>query len=198
MNCKKIRKWLSDSIDKELGEKRQYILRSHLEKCGLCRAYQRSLEEIQEHIEGFEKPGLSPEYWRDFHFRLKTKLISFEPEKRTFRSIAWQWKWAGVVASVIVVIAIGLSLFFSLPRKAAEIYVFSFEDSFEKVYQEIGNNPELANLFNLVILASIEENLGLSPSEINANLYDDPLFWESLTEEEIALLESEIKKEMKS
>lgn len=198
MNCKKIRKYLSDQMDGRLEEKSQKILKSHLEKCTSCRAYQRSLEKIQMEISSFKKPELAPGYWKDFHFRLKTKLQSLEPEKRTFSPFILGRKWAWTTAAVIVAVALGVFLLFFQAKKSQEIYVFSFEDSLEHIFQEIGDNQELANLFNLVILASIEENLGPSPLETKANLYDDPFFWESLTEEEIDFLESEIKKETKS
>jgi len=198
MKCKKIEKWLSDNIDGTIGEKQKKKLRVHLEECASCRSYAKSLERIQKGIASLEKTGISPEYWKEFDFRLMRKLRSLEPRKRVIPSFISRWKWAWSAAAFVLLVAFGLAYFFLQPKRDQEIYIFSFEDSLERIYQEIENNSELENLFNSVILSSIEENLEESKWEMKLDFYEDPLLWESLTEEEIQFFESEIKKEMKS
>ncbi|GAH75314.1 unnamed protein product, partial [marine sediment metagenome] len=78
-----------------------------------------------------------------------------------------------------------------------EIYVFSFESSLAKIYQEIGSDQELEQLFNSVILASIGETFGDSGWGERPDFYENLILWENLTEEEMRYLESEIKKDNK-
>ena len=100
-----------------------------------------------------------------------------------------------MVASFIIVM--GLSLFIFQHKSKPQDYVFSFEDSLERIYQELGNNPALEVSFDSVIESSINENLKGIIMEDGQDFYDNPFFWESLTEEEMMFLDSELNKETK-
>jgi len=198
MECKKIEKWLSDSMDGALKEKKKKKLTVHLEKCNSCRSYARSLEKIQKEIEILEKAGPTPEYWKQFNEKLMRGLRSLNPQKRMIPSFFSSWKWVWGGAALVLFIALGLTIFFLQPKRTSEIPIFSFEDSLDEIYLEIGNNHELESLFNSLVLSSLEEILEESHRGLNSDFYEDPLLWESLSEEELEFLESEIKKEMKT
>jgi len=192
MSCNKFQKWLSDVLDREITEKRQQLLQEHLVKCADCRAYKASIERIQLESKSLEKPKLSPEYWQMFNSRLKTKLLSIEPEECKSKPFLLRWKWTWTAAGSILIAAVGLYFLFFQPKATPETYAFSYEDALSQIYQEIGNNSELENSFNQLILVSIQEAL---QGNLPQNFSDDPYFWESLTEEDLKFLESEIKKE---
>ena len=198
MECKKIEKWVSDNIDRELSEKKKKTLETHLKRCSSCRSYAKVIERIHNETKSLEMPEVSPAYWEKFASRLKTKISSSLPEKRRSVPFILRWRWAWAGAGLIFVIVVGLSLYLIKNRAPQEVYIFSFESSLSQIYQEIGNDPELEDFFNSVILASIGEILEDSGWIISPDIYENPLLWEDLTEEEMRFLESEIKKNAKS
>lgn len=197
MKCKKIKKWLSDSLDNELSKKKIQALGEHIKRCASCRSYAKFMENIHKESKSLKMPVVSPAYWEDFSSRLKTKVTSFQPAEKRIRSlfVRWKWVWAGAV--FICVIIVGLLLFLARDEMPQEVYVFSFESSFSEVYQEIENDQELENLFNSLILVSIGEALEDSEWVVNPDFYENSFLWENLTEEEMEYLESDIKKDNK-
>ena len=198
MKCKEIEKWISDLMDGELSERKRKEVEDHLQECPLCRVYQEKLERIQTTVKEVDSGRVAPDYWEEFPSRIKDRISSLKPRQRERSPFAWGWKWAWVGAALILVVFMGLYLIHFQPRAEQEVYVFSFEDALAQVFQEIGENPELAGLFNTVILASIEETLGDTEWELVPSLESLSFPEEELTEEELIHLDSEIKKEIKS
>lgn len=198
MRCTKIEKWLSDRIDGELSQKKTRILEAHLEKCAGCRFYAASLENIQDIARSRGRQDAPVAFWEGFESKLKANLDSArlqEEEKRPVRP-GWNWVWSG--AALLVVISIGLYFLFFQGGASPEIYVFSLENSLTEIYQEIGNDSELEELFNSIVIASIGESLDYSEWEESPDLFENLLLWEDFTEEEIKLIESGIKDDVKS
>jgi len=198
MKCKEIEKWISDLMDGELSERKRKEVEDHLQECPLCRVYQEKLERIQTTVKEVDSGRVAPDYWEEFPSRIKDRISSLKPRQRERSPFAWGWKWAWVGAALILVVFMGLYLIHFQPRAEQEVYVFSFEDALAQVFQEIGENSELAALFNTVILASIEETLGEIEREIVPGWEGWSFPEEELTEEELIQLDSEIKKEIKS
>ena len=198
MKCKEIEKRLSDLIDGELSERTRKKVEGHLQECSRCRAYQEKLESIQTTVKEEDSGRVAPDYWEEFPCRIKDRILSLRPRQKERSPFAWSWRWAWVGAALILVFFIGLYLTYFQARSGQEAYVFSFEDSLAQVFQEIGENSELAGLFNTVILASIEETLGETEREVIPGLESLSFPEEELTEEELIYLDSEIKKEIKS
>lgn len=197
MRCEKIKKWISDKLDGELSEERKKLLEAHFHRCELCRLYAENLEKIHEDAQSLEVPHIFPDYWKDFDFRLKTKISSCEQDKSRRVPLFLRWKW--VLASAALIFVFFISFFYLAQIKAPqEVYILSFEDTFERIYNEISNDPELEELFNSVILASLDENVNDFSRIISPEVYETPLFWEGVTEEEMDFLEIEIKKDTKS
>ncbi|MGB8953711.1 MAG: zf-HC2 domain-containing protein [Candidatus Aminicenantales bacterium] len=203
MDCKRIERWLSDYLDGELSRKKQKNVEAHLQKCPFCRSYKQRLETIQERAKTFSTPDIAPEYWQESLTRLKAKIDAAEADgfrHKTIRpsllSTGWKWAWAG--AGALFIAMLGLFLMLSRERSPQEMYALSFEETVERVYGEIGNNPELENQLNSVIAASINESVEGVYERISPMDYNSPLFWEGLTEEELKFIESEIRKEIGS
>ena len=78
------------------------------------------------------------------------------------------------------------------------MYVFSLENSLASIYMEIGDDSELEELFNSILVESIDEYLEDSEWMERPDYLENLLLWEDFTEEEIEFLESEIKKDITS
>lgn len=192
MRKRKIEKWLSDRIDGQLSEKKTKILDEFLEKDAACRSYARELERIQEESLRLGAAEVSPTYREEFISRLKKKISFFSSEQKRRLPLLLRWKWAAG-AALIIVIALGLFLYLSQPKAVQEAYIFSFEDSLARIDQEISENSELEELFNSVMLASLGDMIGYSDAFVGFGLSEGPLLWEGLSDEEIKILESELK-----
>jgi len=197
MRHKEIEKLLSNNIDGELPEKKKKILETHLRKCSSCSSYAENVERIHKEAKNLEKLEVPPAYWEEFTSRIKTEISSAQQEKLRGAPLFLRWKWAWAGAALLFVIVVGLFLYIIQNKTPQEVYVFSFESSLAKIYQEIGSDPELEELFNSVILASIGRTLEDSGWGERPDFYENLILWENLTEEEVKFLESEIKKDAK-
>ena len=197
MRCRKIEKLLSDNIDGELPEKKNKILETHLRKCSPCSSYAENIERLHEQAKNLEMHEVSPVYWEKFTSRIKTEISYAQQEKMRGSPLFLRWKWAWAGAALLFVVVVGLLLYLTQNRTPQEVYIFSFESSLAKIYQEIGSDQELEQLFNSVILASIGETLEDSGWGERPDFYENLILWENLTEEEMRYLESEIKKDNK-
>jgi len=198
MKCKKIEKWISDSIDGVLPAKKKEKIEDHLKECSRCRSYREYLEKIQSTTERLEYRKVHPGYWEELPQIVKERITSPEAKERKFVPFAVRWRWAAVGTVLLISVVIGLSIFYPRVTKDQEAYVFSFEDSIEHIFQEISDNEELEEIFNLVIVASIGEFLDEQEWEEDSFSYDVSSYLENLSEEELSLLNSEIKKEINS
>lgn len=202
MRCRKIEKWISDGIDERLSPEKQAILKTHLSECASCRAYRERLETIHKESQRLFAPRVAPEYWQESLSRLKAGLEAEEKTGRKSRERwmpaifpKWRWAWAG--AALLLAAALGLYFILAAPKARQEIMAFSFEDAVNGIDQEIKNNPELEKYFNSFIQDSIHEHVGEISEVANPFHYENSLFLESLNEEELQLLESALKKELK-
>jgi hypothetical protein len=195
MKCSKFEKWISDSLDGELKEKKERELNEHLQSCRSCRLYKAGLLQIQEEASDSERPELQEGYWESSLARLRMKVEegAKEPKRQGFFSFGRRWAWIGAAAACFLIAVI--FIFRPQGQPVQETLTLSFEDSWEQICQEIGDNAQLGDEFNSLILASIVENLGESARDLFPQ--DDSLFWADLTEEELRFIESEIKKETK-
>jgi hypothetical protein len=198
MRHQKIQKWLSDQCDGELSRKKKRILDAHLERCSFCRSYAAILERIAEETNKIKLPEVSPFYWEDFSSRLKARVSSIPEEKRKGEGFFLRWKWAFATAASLFVLAFGLFLYLAHNKKIAqEDYIFSFENSFSQIREEIGDDSELEDAFNSILSASIDENLESDKMKMYLDFYEDTFFWENFSEDAISVPWAEIEKEPK-
>jgi hypothetical protein len=197
MKHKKIERLLSNNIDEELPEKKKRILEAHLRKCSSCSSYAENIQRIHKEAKSLEKLEVSPVHWEEFTSRIITEISSAQQEKTRGAPPFLRWKWAWAGAAMLIVIVVGLFLYLIQNKTTQEAYIFSFENSLAKIYQQIGSDPELEELFNSVISASIGETLEDWGWGERPDLYENLILWENLTEEEMRFLESEIKKDTK-
>jgi len=186
---------MSDEMGGCLSERRRARLAAHIEKCRECRLYRTRLEIAGRESGKILHPVLGEGYWEDFETRLRSRLESaaIGPKQtvapvRTLRP-AWRWVWAGATVTVLAVLAILVQP----PRRPADVFLAFYPGeavvSFEN---EMTGNPVMQENFNRILAASIEEAVRDSEAERNGVLWDDPLFWESLSLEEMEMIESDL------
>jgi hypothetical protein len=96
-----------------------------------------------------------------------------------------------------IAVVLGLVLF-QRGEKVARDDIFSFEACLDRVFQEIGDDDAAAADFNRLLSGAV---LGGGEDvffEDDVELWSEPFFWRSLTEEELRLIEEEIKKSFRS
>lgn len=212
MKCRRFEKWISDSLDGALSEKKKERLDAHLKSCAHCQAYKNRMLALQGeagHI-ALEEQALAPEHWHGFSDRLQARLAAADQEyieKKSVRRIRglgqnWvtrNWRWAaasGFAAAAVVLAILVLPPF--IVREPAQYYVFSLEETLAQVDMEMGTDLELEAAFNSLLQTAIEtevENIDLG---IEPVYWENPLEYEDLSQEELLYLEAEIRKEIKS
>ncbi len=200
MKCKRIEKWISDSIDKELSERKRKVLENHLESCASCRAYKNQIERIHSEIAKKQKTEVSLDHLNKFSEKLKASLSSLGQEKKymVIHSLARKWIYAAASTVCVIFIIIFLTFHQNKPPQDWGMYVFSIEEGIGQIFQEISGDSDLEAVFSSMILVSIEQKLEESDLEGKYIFFNDPFFWKTLTEEELKFLESEINKDIKS
>lgn len=205
MRCHKFEKWISDEIDGKLAVRKRRKLDAHLNACASCRSYGFRLEKIQSEALNLSGPARSPEYWQDSIARLQANLAKTGPAEQTEFKLrprqapaffpGLRWAWAG--AASVLAVGLGLYLMFFQERRVLEMYPFTFSDQVNSLYERIGDNTDLEAEFNSLIHASILEEAGEPDGEVKHLLYGNSLFLDSLSDEEVQILDAEISKVLK-
>lgn len=200
MKCQQIERWLSNSVDGAISKKEKAIIEAHIETCPACRAFRNQIEKINEEAKNLDAPEVSPAQSREFVSRLRSALIEIGEEKNKGVLHVFRNKWVFVPASVIM-ISLFILIFVFYEKEDfqyEEFSVFSFGNAVEDIYQDMGSDLVLQQAFNSLVSASIKEMLISADWDETLNLEDDLLLWEEFSEEELGILEQEIKRDNNS
>ncbi len=202
MSCQKIRRWISDDIDKGLSAEKRRLLESHLATCASCRYYRLNLALIQEESPGLIRPQITPGYWQESISKLKAGLRAREESGTKIKAVpspvfSFKWQWIGTGAVALLVVAFGLYFVLSGPLADPEMMAFSFEDAIDGIDQEIGGSPELDKDLETVIRDSVYDQIRGFEDVVNPFHFENPLFLESLSEEELQIMELAIQNQLK-
>jgi hypothetical protein len=191
MRCETARRRISDALGGSLRPGRGPGLEAHLRSCPACRAYREDLTRIQE---APRRPDLPAASWADFEARLEARLASAEAGRERvgppFASRR-RWAWAGAAALILA----GVSLWYARPRPSLlqEGAWFTYDDVLDPVVRAAESSPELAGRIDREIRDSLE---ALLPDGEAAPLpAADPLFWQSLNEDELRAVVAALEKE---
>ncbi|MGD8540277.1 MAG: zf-HC2 domain-containing protein [Candidatus Aminicenantes bacterium] len=199
MRCKSVEKWISDSLDKDISERKKSHIEKHVTRCPSCRAFRENILLLEKEARTIAIAEVSHDYKQEFSLRLKSKILSLEEKEKKVALPFLKQRWV-LVSSAFVLAAIMMSVFLLiLPEKVQEMefYAFSFGDAVEEIYREIGEDIELERAFNSQILASIDDLLNSSAWTEQQRTEEDFFLWEDLTDKDLEFLESAIKKETK-
>jgi len=194
MRCRTALKRISDDLDGRLDARRRARLAAHLASCPACRDYRSDLERIQA---GARLP-LEPREgsWADFERRLEVRLDAAEPGRERIAvpfAARRRWAWAAATAVVLA----GVSLWLALPRPAPPLTEawLPTDDILDPLVRAAEADPELAGRIDREIQASME---GILPARESGDAVlpaADPLFWESLSDDDLAAVVAALEKD---
>jgi hypothetical protein len=194
MRCETITKWLSDDLDGALSPTRKARLEAHLRECRACLGTRSDLILLQ--AEALPEADRSPEFWAAFEKRLESKLAFVKPVRRLARSRIFPGRrWAVATAGFLVMAAVGIYFAVSRPGGPQEMAWLPDVDPLALLLQEAAANPEVENLINRELLASIASPAPDQEEDFAFPIAADPLFWESLSEEELEYITAELERE---
>jgi hypothetical protein len=198
MRCKKFEKWISDDLDGRLSLEKKAKLDTHLANCAACRSYEIRLRRIDEGTRSLEMPQPGGGYWESSIERLRAVLTAERDSRPALRKQYPAFlplsRLARAGAFFVLALVTGLSLLLLRPgvRPLFEYLPLSSEDALGRLYENIGPNTDLEVDFEREIQASIAEHAGERPAEVKLLLAASSDFVESLSDEEIQVLETEL------
>lgn len=200
MKCKKSERWISDRLGGTLPEAKGRRLDAHLAECSACRAGLRRQERLQGEARGLAAPERSREYWESSIARLQAKLEA-APAPRAVRG--WtrafvpspRWAWAEGVTTL----AVAAGLFFLVLRGGmpVEFQALAFEDAYGSLAERIGDSSELQSNLDATLQTTIGEHAAGVDGEVQNLLYGHSEFLDSLSDEEVKVLDAELSRVLK-
>jgi len=183
MKCAIAREWISESLDGEIGTKRQAELKAHLEACPDCRALARDFTVIVGQARNLATPEPSPAVWPKVATAVRESLgeaPTVAPGRKGWLGVFWDkaaWRYAAAAALVLVIV--GAVAIRRAPwraeagpaqRNSAEYTLSKLREAqgyYEKAIQSLSEavisrdsslSPEIAEIFKLN-LAAIDETI---------------------------------------
>ena len=193
MRCQTSRKRISDELDGALPSGRGVRLEAHLRTCRACRVYREDLERIQA---GTGLPEAPAGFWAAFERELEARLAAEEAGRKRVEvpfAAGRRWAWAAAAALVLA----GVSLWLALPRPGpalTEAWVAT-DDILDPIVRAVESDPELAGRIDRELQASIEAMSPVEEAEAAGLTAADPLFWESLSDDELRAVVTALEKE---
>lgn len=196
MSCNRMKRWISDLLDGRLGETKKTVLEKHLSQCPSCRMYRGHLEKIRSSVREIEKTPISPQNRSEFSNRLKKQLLSIGEEKRPAAFSNRRWIYAPAAASLAVCLILVLVVFQPRSPSSDELYAFSIGGTLSELYGDISASLEVEEIFNSLVLASIDEALEDLDWSGETFILENPLDNYFVTEQDLRWLESKIKEDL--
>jgi hypothetical protein len=196
MRCEKARRWLSDALDGALTGRRRSRLEAHLRCCPACRSYRADIDRLQRGGRILAENGRVPaSFWEDFGRRVASRLDATEGRTAGPWPSPLSRLWPALAGAGLMALALAL-YFVALRPSAPPAPVFvSAEESLTKILSEVAETPGLESSFNQVVLDSLVEAVHEPGAEPLVSFGDNALFWESLSEQDLRLIEAELKKD---
>jgi hypothetical protein len=169
----------------------------HLSACPACRAYRRELDRLQVEYRFIETEPTAADYFEKFSAAVETRLRRENMTAGRRGPIPLRWRWAWVPVPLALALVLGIVLFRSRGEDVRE-GIFSYEACVERVFQEIGGDDEVAADFSRFLSGSLLDGGEAIALEDDVDLWNEPFFWRSLNDEDLRLIEEEIKKEIRS
>ena len=200
MSCKNKEKKISDLLDGKLSDKQRIILERHLSLCSGCKDYKNQLETLRSNVRSRERADMPRGYALEFSAKLWRRLQKEQQHKiKKMKYLDFE-KWAYGAAGLFIILFLALYLIVLQPApiQPEEYFMLSFEDALGELMGEINDDPELEELFNSILAASLDEAMG-ELDEKKIPLILESFFYEEETlEVKTEIREPQIKKDTKS
>lgn len=199
MRCDKWKRLISDGLDGALEPGSRARLEAHLEGCPSCREYSLAMARLQAASREIAPMAPAPERMARSMARLKAGLgraaaAGLEPGlKPAHAPLAGpQWAWAGLSAGLLVVLA-GLYFTVLRPGRAVDIVPYDFSNTHADLVLSLSGDDALASAFDSAIRSSLGENGAVPAASVEPLAPDAGIFLDSLTDEEVLLLEAALQ-----
>lgn len=195
MRCEKARRWLSDDLDGALGPARKARLAVHLSSCHDCRAYRDDLVRLE--ATAGRRLERSADDWAAFERRLEARLDAEArngPVGRVLEANRRAWAWPAVASAAAAALILWLALGRPLGDGGAPFG--GGPDSLASLIAVAETDPDIGERISERVERSIREMTGGWEGRIQAAAAEDPLFWESLSDEELERLAVELAKDI--
>jgi hypothetical protein len=149
MRCRQAQKYISRSVDGDLGPRRAAYLERHLGKCDDCRAFAADVRKIVEDASGLAAPEPSDKVWRNIRAGLEIGTLRPSAEgasldRRPLFGLGLPaLRYAGAAMLALVLVAAGVVVGTRLGRRdvrmspeAREAYTLAKLDEAEGFYQQ--------------------------------------------------------------
>ena len=199
MRCRTVERRISDALDGPPARRRAARVEAHLASCPGCREYRRRLLRLQAEARRSAPPEVSPGFWDASIVRLRGRLESPGPGAAPSRGPAFfppsRPVWQGAVA--LLAAAAGLYILVARPHRPLEPFPLSQEEATSRLVALVGSDQELEADFADLLQASIREHADVQDRDVPRLLYAKSHFLDSLSDEELQVLDSHIARELK-
>ena len=194
MGCERFRVLISDEVDGALSDGQRQRLGAHVEGCPACREYRRTLLRLQAESRRDEASPPAADYYERFSAAVESRL---RREERVASRPVPGWKKAWVLAPLVLAVVIGVVLFRG-GGGGGRHEIFSFEDCLDRIFWEIGGDDEAAADFDSYLSGALLEGGDGVILEEDVNVWDEPLIWRSLSDEDLRSIEEGLREEIRS
>jgi hypothetical protein len=197
MSCKKNERKISDLLDGKLSGRQKSILGNHISQCPSCREYKNQLMVLSSKVSERKKNEMSKDFAREFSIRLKMRLQDEQSQKKHKNRFPGFEKWAYTAAGFIIVLF--LVLYFVIlqpaPIQTEAYFVLSYEEAIGDISRELSREPELVDVFNSILTASLNEAFEELGKDKISLILESFIYEEKPGKEGGEILESKIKRE---
>lgn len=195
MRCRTAQRRLSDGLDRALAPRAAARLEAHLRTCPSCRAHRSALARLQ--AASGPPAGRSPEDWAGFERRLEARLDAWEAG-RAGRPALLAWRPRAAFAAAAALVLAGAALWVVLARSGPEAGPYAWvpsADGIAPLIREAETDPGLEGAVGRYLSDSLAELAPAVDADAAALTAADPLFWESLSDDELGAVAEALGKE---
>lgn len=209
MRCDRAAKLMSDAMDGALSGARKARLEAHLAGCSACRSRRAGLLRLQVAARASAPAGPDAERMARSLSRVRAALgreIASAPASASAPVSArasasgrigtgLRWMPAGAAATLLAVVA-GLYMIFLRPAAVVDPVPYAYSDAGANLAVTLAEDEDLARAFESVIGAELEENNGRFAAAVESRAIDTGHFLDSLTDDEVLILEAALGSEV--
>lgn len=199
MRCENSKRLISDGLDESGQGAKQARLEAHLASCPDCRAYLATLKTLQTASQAFAPADPDPDRMARSLARLKISLkeaAAHPVEALSSARMPWAWRpkmiWTGAAAALLVTAA-SLYLAVFRPGPAVELVPYAFSEARSGLALSLADDEALALAFDSAIQASLDDKNVAFPTAIEPLAADTGRYLDSLSDEDVVILEAAIQ-----